>query len=299
MKTRAVSAAPVGLASVLDAIFTADRECPCRQGGHHDRALPNEVTGTMSQPLKLVGGAAALITAALVGGTLIGSVLAAPLGSDSSDPTPVLGGDETTEGDATAYCQVFLDTFASELGVGTDELVPAAKAATIAAINAAVEAGDLTQDVADRMIARVEAWDGEGCRWIGFKLGHWAHHAARVDFLSGMWEAAAGSLGMTTAELREALADSTLEEVAEAEGVPYADVVAAALASAQADLDAAVEAGTIAQEKADAILERLEAALNDGDIGDWGLRREWFHRDPNAPSQSPSGDEADSAANAA
>ena len=150
------------------------------------------------------------------------------------------------------------------------------------------------------MIARVNAWDGEGCRWIGFKLGHWAHHAARVDFLSGMWEAAAGSLGMTTAELREALADSTLQEVAEAEGVPYSEVSAAALASAQADLDAAVEAGTITQEKADAILERLEGALNDGDIGDWGLRREWFHRDPNAPdSDSPSSDETDAEDSAA
>jgi hypothetical protein len=253
----------------------------------------------MSQPLKLVGGAAALITAALVGGTLIGSVLAAPLGSGANDPTAVLGGDDTTEGDASAYCQIFLDTFASELGVETDELAPAAKAATIAAINAAVEAGDLTQDVADRMLARLEDWDGEGCRWIGFKLGHFAHHAARVDFLSGMWEAAAGALDMTTAELREALADSTLQEVAEAEGVPYADVVAAALASAQVDLDAAVEAGTITQEKADAILERLEAALNDGDIGDWGLHRQWFHRDPNSAPDSSSGDEEDVEATAA
>lgn len=254
----------------------------------------------MSQPLKLLGGAAALITAALVGGTLIGSVFAAPLGSGASDPTAAFGGDEATDGDATAYCQVFLDTFASELGVETDELAPAAKAATIAAINAAVEAGDLTQDAADRMIARVEAWDGEGCRWIGFKLGHWAHHAARVDFLSGMWEAAAGALGMTTAELREALADSTLQEVAEAEGVPYADVSAAALASAQADLDAAVVAGTLTQAQADAILERLEGALSDGNIGDWNPRREWFHRDPNAPdSDSPSGDEADSEATSA
>ena len=254
----------------------------------------------MTQPLKLVGGAVALITAALVGGTLIGSVLAAPSGTGGAgDPTPVLGGDET-DTDAMAYCQVFLDTFASEFGVGTDELAPAAKAATIAAINAAVEAGDLTQDAADRMIARVEAWDGEGCRWIGFKLGHWAHHAGRVDFLSGMFEAAAGVLGMTTAELREALADSTLQEVAESESVPYADVAAAALASAQADLDAAVEAGTLTQAQADAILERLDGALSDGDIGDWGPRREWFHRDPNAPeSDSPSGDENDAEATAA
>jgi hypothetical protein len=236
----------------------------------------------MSQPLKLLGGAAALITAALVGGTLIGSVFAAAPGdSGSSDPAVAFGDQETT--DAAAYCQTFLDTFASELGVETDELAPAAKAAAIAAVNAAVEAGDLTQDAADRMIEHINAWDGDGCRWIGFKLGHWGHHAAQVEFLTGMWEAAAGALDMTPAELREALADSTLQEVAEAEGVAYADVVAAALASAQTDLDAAVEAGTITQEKADAILERLETWLNDGTIGDWGDRRGWFNRGPLTP----------------
>ena len=242
----------------------------------------------MSQPLKILGGAAALITAALVGGTLIGSVLAAPGTSGSSNPGALFGDEET---DATAYCQTFLDTFASELGVSTDELAPAAQAAAIAAINAAVEAGDLTQDAADRMIERVNAWDGNGCRWIGFKLGHWAHHAARVEFMSGMWEAAAGTLDMTTAELREALVDSTLEEVAEAEGVDYADVVAAALASAQADLDAAVEAGTITQEKADSISERLETWLNDGGIGNWGEGHGPFFR-PGAPSDTPSSEDS-------
>jgi hypothetical protein len=248
----------------------------------------------MSQLVKVLGSAAALITAALVGGTLIGSVLAAPSGSAASDPTAVFGDEEST--DATRYCQVFLDTFASELGVETDELAPAAKAAAIAAINAAVEAGDLTQEVADRMIAKVNEWDGNGCRWIGFKLGHWAHHAARVDFLQGMWEAAAAELGMEPSELREALTDATLQEVAEAEGVDYADVVAAALASAKADLDAAVEAGTITQEKADAIYERLETWLNEGDIGNWGEKRRPFLRPfvpppVDTPSDSPSSGE--------
>jgi hypothetical protein len=218
----------------------------------------------MNQSLKLLGGAAALITAALVGGTLIGSVLAAPSGSGSTDLDFAFGEDESTETDVAAYCQVFLDTFASELGVGTDELAPAAKTAAIAAITAAVEAGDLSQEAADRMIARIEAWDGEGCRWIGFKLGHWAHHAGQVAFLSGMWQAAAEALGMEPGELRAALADATLEEVAEAEGVAYTDVVAAVLASAQEDLDAAVEAGRITQERADAILERIETWLSEG-----------------------------------
>jgi hypothetical protein len=237
----------------------------------------------MNQSLKLLGGAAALITAALVGGTLIGSVLAAPSGSSAGGSEAAFGDDESTATDASAYCQTFLDTFASELGVETDELAPAAKAAAIAAINAAVEAGDLSQEAADRMIARIEEWDGEGCRWIGFKLGHWAHHAGQGAFLSGMWEAAAGALGLEPAELREALADATLEEVAEEQGVAYADVVTAVLAAAQEDLDAAVEAGRITQEHADAMLDRIETWLNEGDVGNFGELRRPFFRGPFGP----------------
>jgi hypothetical protein len=224
----------------------------------------------MSQPLKLLGGAAALITAALVGGTLIGSVLAAP-GSAASDDL-LLGVGEDTSGETGEYCQIFLDTFAEELGVGTDELAPAAKAAAIAAVNQAVENGDLTEDQGAAAIERINNWDGTGCAFIGFHLGRWAHHGARVEFMSGVFESAAKSLGMEVSELREALVDSTLEEVAEAQGVDYADVVAAALASAKADLDAAVEAGTITQDKADAIYARLETWLNEGGIGNWGER---------------------------
>jgi hypothetical protein len=243
----------------------------------------------MNELLKVGGAAIALITAALVGGTLIGSVLAAPAGSSSPTTNLNLGDEET--GDAQAYCEAFLDAFASELGVSTDELAPAAKAAAIAAINAAVEAGDLTQDVADRMIENVNAWDGEGCRWIGFKLGHWAGHAARVDFLSGMWEAAAGALNMTPAELREALADSTLQEVADDQGVELADVTAAALASAKADLDAAVADGTITQERADAIYERVETWLDEGNLGGWGGHHPFGPFGP--PSSDDSSDDAE------
>jgi hypothetical protein len=257
----------------------------------------------MNQPLKIAGGAAALIAAALVGGTLIGSVLAAPSGSGAAQPEAAFGEDESSGTDASAYCQTFLDTFAAELGVDTDELAPAAKAAAIAAVNAAVEAGDLSQDAADRMIARIEAWDGDGCRWFGFKLGHWGHHAGQAAFLSGMWQAAAEALGMEPGDLREALADATLEEVAEQQGVAYADVVAAVLAAADEDLDAAVEAGRITQEQADNILERLEAWLNEGGPGGWGDRAKPFFRGPLGPlpdeTPSDSSDADDAEADAA
>ena len=249
----------------------------------------------MSQPLKLLGGAAALITAALVGGTLIGSVLAAPGSTATDDPLLAVG--EDASGEKGEYCQIFLDTFAEELGVSTDDLAPAAKAAAIAAVNQAVENGDLTDEQGQAIIEWINNWDGTGCAFIGFHLGRWAHHGARVEFMSGVFESAAKALGMEVSELREALVDSTLEEVAEAQGVDYADVVAAALTSAKADLDAAVEAGTITQDKADAIYARLETWLNEGGIGNWGERdgrpgpgrRPFFFGPPSSLDGSPDG----------
>jgi hypothetical protein len=232
------------------------------------------------QSMKLLGAATALIVAALVGGTLIGSVLAAPGGTGSSANPAAADPAEN----AQAYCQTFLDTFASELGVSTDDLAPAAKAAAIAAVNAAVDAGDLTQDQADSAIERINAWDGEGCGLIGWHLGHIGQHAARVEFMQGMFTAAADALNMTTAELRDALTDNNLQEVADAQNVDYDTVVAAALASAKTDLDAAVTAGTITQDKADAIYSRLETWLNDGGPGGWGDGP--FHRGPFAPAPS-------------
>ena len=93
---------------------------------------------------------------------------------------------------------------------------------------------------------------------------------ADVEFMQGMREAAAQTLGMEPSELREALQDSTLQEVAEAQGVDYADVVAAALASAKADLDAAVEAGRFhiwtatTVEEAIELLTGMPAGVPDG-----------------------------------
>jgi hypothetical protein len=106
-----------------------------------------------------------------------------------------------------------------------------------------------------------------------------------------MWEAAAEALGLTPAELREALGDATLQEVADDQGVELADVTAAALASAKADLDAAVEAGTITQERADAIYERVETWLNQGNLGDWGGHHPFGPFGP--PSSDDSSDDAE------
>jgi hypothetical protein len=229
---------------------------------------------------KIVSAAALLITTAIVGGTLIGSVLGAPGGEGSSttgagDPTGgPLGG---PLGGATGeYCDVYLDTFAAELGVSRDDLLPAGKAAAIAAIDAAVANGDLTQERADQMKERIEGIEEAGCGFLGGLKHAWGrgfgHGFARGFVGAEVLDAAATALGLESADLITAFGEGTsLEEMATQQGVSYDEVKAAVLAALDADLDAAVAEG-MAQEHADRIRAATERWL---DNGGEPLRHRW------------------------
>lgn len=218
---------------------------------------------------KALGAAGALIVAALVGGTLIGSALA----TDETDSTGT-----TSSG---AYCETFRDALASELGVTADELLAAGRAAANATIDAAVEAGDLSDERAEALRERVAEADGSECMGLGHAFGRGFgigfERGVVRGFLGGdVFEAAADALGLESAGLIGDLRDArSLEEVAEAQGVSYEEVKASILAAVQADLDAAVEDG-LDQERADAVVERLTEWLDEGgQVGDgpvFGLR---------------------------
>jgi hypothetical protein len=231
---------------------------------------------------RLLGFSAALVLAALIGGTIMSAVSAAPAADDPAAPeaapaaSPSQPAAAGTTSKATAYCATFRSSFARHLGVEESALGPAAKAAAIDAIDAAVAAGDLQQAVADRMKERVNAADGDACAW----LGRWAKRAkARVDWTRDAVEAAATALGMTTKELRtEFRSGKSLKDVAADKGIPYDTVSAAVVAAVKADLDALVKAGTIQQARADKILERLEQRLANG----------WTRKAPKAPTTAPS-----------
>ena len=219
---------------------------------------------------KTLGMAGALVLSALIGGTLIGSALAQDEGTDG-DPSTGAG----------AYCDTFMDAFASELGATRDEVVAAGKAAANAAVDAAVAAGDLTEERAATIRERIDGYDGEGCGLGAFKLGFGRgfEHGIGRGFLGGdVVEAAAEALGIESADLIGRLDDTdSLEALAGEEGVAYDDVKAAVLAAVQADVDAAVSEG-LDQDRADAVIERLTTWLDEGGQlagfgrGPWGER---------------------------
>ena len=209
---------------------------------------------------KTLGLAGALITAALVGGTLIGSTLA--VGTEDGDPLAA---------DATAYCDTFMDAFASELGTTREGVIVAGQAAANAAIDAAVAAGDITEERAATMRERVAEYDGEGCGLFGRGgfgpgrgPGHGPGHGRGLPG-AGAIDAAADAFGIEASVLLEEVRDAgSLEAVATARGVSYDEVKADVLAAVQADVDAAVAEGDIEQERADEVLERVTTWLDEG-----------------------------------
>lgn len=222
--------------------------------------------------LHLAGFSGLLIAAALVGGTLIGSVAAATApstGAPAQDVVPAVDARPAPDAEAAAKrCADFRTAFAANLGVEESALAPAAKKAAISTIDAAVAAGTITKAAGDRLKARVEAADADACRLLAGRIGvprAGAGARAALGVAKDGLTAAAGALGMTPAELGAKLrAGESLKEVATAKGVPYATVSAAVVASVKSDLDAAVAAGKIRQAREDRILDRLTKNLADG-----------------------------------
>ena len=192
--------------------------------------------------LKLAGGTAAL-AAVLGGGAAVAATQLSP----------------TEESDA-----VVADA-AKQLGVSADELDAALRQALVNRVDAALEAGRITEAQATELKERIAAGDVP-LVGLGPGPGHRGHHGF-VDF-----EAAATYLGVTEAELRTSLeAGDTLAEVATANGKTAAGLVDALVAAAKADLDEKVDAGRLTEAQRSSILADLESRLEDVVAGEFSF----------------------------
>jgi hypothetical protein len=168
----------------------------------------------------------------------------------------------------------FLDSVAKHLGISSQELEDATKAAAVDQVNQALEEGKITQEQADALKERIESGEGPGFfgpGMLGFRHGGMdgprfggrggpGHHL----FFGGKLDAAAEYLGLTEEELRTELRDGkSLAEVAEAEGKSVDGLKQAILAGAKSRLDEAVANERLTQEQADAVYERLQGSVDD------------------------------------
>jgi hypothetical protein len=185
--------------------------------------------------LKIAAGTAAL-AAVLGGGAAVAATQLSP----------------TEESDA------IVEDAAKQLGVSADKLDAALKQALENRVDAAVEAGMLTEAQAAELKQRIEAGD---VPLLGVGPGpglHRSHHGF-VDFA-----AAAEYLGMTEANLHASLEDGeTLAEIAKANGKTAAGLADALVAAARADLDEKVAAGRLTTAQRTSILADLESRIDD------------------------------------
>ena len=228
--------------------------------------------------MRTLGIAGGMVAAALVGGTLISAALAAP-----SSPSKSASGADLANGE---YCEAWQQAFATELGVSVDDLLPAAKAASIAAIDAAVAAGDLSEERATVLKEKIEAFDGNGCRFFGHPF-FGGGHGLKAHFGGPLLSVAAEALGIETGELVQALrSGDSLQDIATAQGKDYDAVSQAIHDAVKTRLDAAVADG-LDQARADEILSKLDEALDSGDFPQWGRGHGGFPGGHDDADESP------------
>lgn len=166
--------------------------------------------------------------------------------------------------------KAIIDDAASQLGVESEELSDALKQAMKNQIDAAVEAGRLTEEQGDELKERIDSEDfpllGPRARGGSGFHGHGPGHFGHGEVLA----AAASYLGLTEAELREQLDDKTLAEIAKEEGKSVSGLVDAMVSAAEKSIDQAVDDGKLTEERATQLKNGLEERMTDlvnGELG--------------------------------
>jgi len=155
-----------------------------------------------------------------------------------------------------------IDDAASQLGVKPEALSDALKQALKNRVDAAVEAGRLTETQAKELKARIDSDEfpllfGPGGGRPGPGFGH--EHLKHFEVLT----AAASYLGMTEVELRDALQDKTLAEIAKEKGKSVSGLVAALVAAQEKRIAAAVADGRLTQSQASELKAQLQDRTKD------------------------------------
>jgi outer membrane murein-binding lipoprotein Lpp len=159
--------------------------------------------------------------------------------------------------------QAVINDAARQLGVEPQELTDALKQALKNRVDAAVRDGRLTQEQATKLKQRIDAG---GLPFFGLGPGprfEFRHHDGPGLFHAKL-EAAARYLGMTQAELREALdGGKTLAQVARDQGKSVDGLVDVLVAGAEQKLDRAVDEGHLTEAQKREMLSGLRERVTD------------------------------------
>jgi hypothetical protein len=171
--------------------------------------------------------------------------------------------------------EAIINDAAEQLGVEPNELTDALKQALKNRVDAAVQDGRLTQEQGRELKERIDAGD---VPFLGIGPGFHKHFHGPFH---AKLEAAAEYLGMTQAQLEDALEDGkTLAQVARDRGKSVDGLVDALVEGAEQKLDDAVEAGRLTEAEKREMLSGLRDRITDVVNGRFPrLGKPHFHRD--------------------
>jgi hypothetical protein len=176
-----------------------------------------------------------------------GAALAATVGAGGAIAATQLNPSEESK--------AVLNDAAEQLGVEPSELSDALKDALANRVDEAVESGQLTEEQGAELKERIESGDVPLLGLGGPGFGHRLHHVGDLD-------AAASYLGMTEASLMAAIEDGKrLAEIAEDRGKSVEGLVNALVEDAEAELQAAVDAGRLTDAQRDSIVSGLKERI--------------------------------------
>ena len=205
----------------------------------------------------------------MIAGALVLVMLVAGIGGTiafAQTPTPTTG---------KTFADLYLSALAQKLGTTVEKLKQAMTDANKDAATQAVKEGLLTQKQADAMIQRGQL----GAPFGGFGGRGTPANDPRAILATAAQDAAAKTLGMTTADLTTALRTKTLLDLAREKNVDATKLRTAIADAQKAALDQAVKDGKISQAQADA----LKANIKPENIYLNGRGFGFFDRKPGMP----------------
>ena len=167
-------------------------------------------------------------------------------------------------GNSSPSPKSFFDSVAKHLGISSQKLQDATKAAAIDQVDAALADGKITKAEADELRARINS--GEYPPFFGpfFGRSHEFHGGPGMHLFGDKLSAAAGYLGLTQDQLRTKLMNGqSLASVAKARGKSVDGLEQAILDAAKKRLDQAVKDGDLTQAEANDMLNRLKTHVDD------------------------------------
>jgi hypothetical protein len=200
---------------------------------------------------------------------------------------------QATPGNRASYCQLYMQTLASDLGTTTDKLKSANQDAAQKVINQLASDGKITAAQKTELTQALQKYGSNPCAFVnlhdagkGLRQGLAGVQRALGPARAAVESAVAGALKISTSTLESDLASGqTIPQLATAQKVNLSDVNTAYLNAVKSQLSSAVSAGTITQAQSDAAYSKVQQAVQSGNYPLLGVGMRGHKGPPAQPAQ--------------